>query len=92
MTVKSTQTNGMSAMTTARLTRMVAMTSLARRRAPTPWKVGALTGRSRVEVMGQSFFPAITARAAALTTKVSTNSTSPAAMYAPAWMSLLNSA
>ena len=79
-TVHSTHTSGTSAMRTDRVTSTVAVRSVERRRNPTPWKAGALIGLSRTLVIGQSRFPAIAARAAALTTKVSTNRTRPAAM------------
>lgn len=57
-----------------------------RRRPLTRWKAGGLTGEESAVVdvvvvdMDQSFFPATIMRAAALTTKVSTKSTRPAAM------------
>src|SRR5690606_11518247 len=85
-TVNSTQARGISATTTDRVTSTVAAVSLTRRRPLTRWKAGGLTGEESavvdVEVvdMDQSFFPATIMRAAALTTKVSTKSTRPAAM------------
>ena len=79
----STQTSGTIATSTDSVTSTVAALLTILRRRLTPWKVGALTGRSSVSaavVVIDRPFPATAARASEFTTNVRMNSTRPAAM------------